>query len=554
MNVLNQIEGGARRLADIVRILGKYGVAEWLNDVDASWIERRLLTQDGEHLIHRSTPERLRMALTELGTTGIKLGQMLSTRGDLVGSELANELSELQSHTPADPFESIEAILKEELGEAEYTAAFSKVDPVPLASASIAQVHRATLLDGTEVVLKVMHKGIEERVHRDLDLLGLLADLMERHSPSMRQYRPVSTARQFRRTLLRELDFGYELMNLQRFTRVFEDDPTVHFPCPFPELSTRRVLTMEFLKGVPVSDSDGLKNSGEDLDEFARRGANMYLEMIFRDGIYHADPHPGNVFMLPGNVVGIVDCGMIGHVDDVLREEVESLILAGVERDSVELADIICRVGLVPPRLDRIALQAELSEIVNDYGTMTLDQFDFGGALTRITDLIRRYHIILPDGFALLFKTLVMIEGTARQINPTFSMDKLMRPYHDVAVARRLHPRRVIGRMAHTYRDWRRMIEGLPRDVTDLMGRARDGTLEIHLEHRSLEGTVDRLVEGLLCAALLLASTTLLASDIEPTIHGLSVFGLLGLLGAIVLGIRILFSIHRSQKRRDREK
>ncbi len=551
--MLSQIEGGARRLTEIIGILAKYGIAEWLGDADSSWIDKRLLSAEGEHLTHRSTEERIRLALSEFGTTGIKLGQMLSTRPDLIGSALATELAKLQADTAPDTDETILQAVEQELGEELLKKQFAHIDQQPIASASIAQVHRARLITGEEVAVKVMHRGIEEKVHRDLDLLALLADLMERHSPLLRQYRPVATARHFRFTLLRELDFNHERLHLQRFAANFAGDSSVHIPRVYPELSSERVLTMEYLAGIPVTDSEALRTSGEDLDEFARRGATLYLEMIFRDGFYHADPHPGNLFLLEDNVVGLVDCGMVGQIDASLREDIEEFLLAAVAQDTDELVEILCHIGLAPARLDRAGLQREFSEILTEYGAQPLDQFDLGGALNRVTDLIRNYHIVLPHGFALLFKTLVMLEGTGHLMNPSFNLTELLTPYYRRALRRRFAPHRILGRAAHSYRDWRRMLDKLPRDLTDILSRARDGRLEIHLEHRSLEGTVDRLVLGLLSAALFVGSSLILSNQLPPTLSGISVLGALGLLGSGSLGLPLLLAIHRSSKRRKRE-
>ena len=550
MNVLSQIEGGAKRLSEIVRVLTKYGIAGWLSDVKIDWIANALTSEHGERLTHRSTEERIRLALTELGTTTIKLGQMLSTRPDLVGVDLAQELTKLQSSTPPDKSNDVMETLQSELG-ASVNEAFTSFDTEPIASASIGQVHQAVLSTGERVAVKVMHKDIEERVHRDLDLLAFLADLMEKHSPVLRQYRPVATVRHFRQTLLRELDYSYERRHLEEFAKNFRRDPTVHFPAVFPEWSTRRVLTMELLDGVPVSDREAMEATGADLTEYARRGATMYLEMIFRDGFYHADPHPGNLFLLANNTVGVVDCGMVGRIDETLRSDIESILLASALPDADEIVEIICRMGLVPAELDTRELKRDLSEILADYTSQPIDQFDLAGALNRVTDLIRSYHIILPQGFAMFFKTLIMLEGTAQQVSPSFSLTELLTPYYKKAARRRLSPKRLVYETARSYRDWHRMLNALPRDLTDIISRARHGSFEIHHEHRRLEGTVDRLVKGILTSALFMGSSMMLSSEVPPVIKGVSILGALGILASLVLAIPLLITIRKSTKNRD---
>lgn len=549
LNTLGRIKGGAKRLADVAAILAKYGLAEWLNDSNEGWFARRLRAPDGELLNSRSTEERVRLALTELGTTGIKLGQMLSTRPDILGPKLTGELEKLQAHTPPDTHEQVDATIRSELG-APPSDLFAEFDRVPIASASIGQVHCATLHTGEEVVVKVMHEGIEAQVRRDLDIMRFLAELMEKHSPALRQYQPIATAKQFRFTILNEMNFGCEARNLEEFGGNFHDDPTVRFPAVYREFSSRRVLTMERLMGIPVSDREGLKGSGADLTEFARRAANAYLEMIFRDGFYHADPHAGNVLLMDGNVVGVLDGGMIGRIDEVLREEIEALLIAAMRPDPAELVDIVCRLGSVPPHLDRAALRGELSSMLAEYAHQRIDQFDLGGALNRITSVVRAYHIVLPQGFVLLLKTLVMLEGTSQQVNPVFNLASLLKPYCRLAIQRRIDPRRVLQDVSRSLRDWRRLADSLPRDLGDIISRIRTENIEVHLEHRRLESTVERLVQGILASALFVGSALILSSSVPPVVGGISLLGAAGCLASLVLAARLLRAIRKSEKER----
>jgi ubiquinone biosynthesis protein len=253
------------------------------------------------------------MAMTELGTTLIKLGQMLSTRADLIGPEMAAELAQLQSNVPAESAESARQLIENDLG-ATLEDLFASFDETPMAAASIAQVYGAVLPSGERVAVKVRRTGIESRVITDLEIVQLLAELIESQSASVRTYQPVAIVRQFRRTLMRELDFTYEKRNLEEFALHFGEDPNVCIPRVYADLCSHQIVTMDRLDGIPGTDIEALKASGEDLSEFARRGANMYLEMVFRDGFYHSDPHPGNLILLPGNVVGVVDCGQVGRI------------------------------------------------------------------------------------------------------------------------------------------------------------------------------------------------------------------------------------------------
>jgi ubiquinone biosynthesis protein len=331
-----RLERNALRVGEIVGVLAKYGLADWFKGWHYAWIQDRIQSFDGQHIPDLKIEERVRLAFTELGPTFIKLGQVMSTRPDLVGPEMAGELAHLQTDSSADSPETVRATIQSEFRRSPEEL-FAQFDEEPLASASIAQAHRARLHTGEEVVVKVQHAGIADKILSDLDILAALAELAEKHAPQVRLYQPGAVVRQFRRTLLRELDFTFERRSLDEFAAHFVNDPEVHFPLSYPTSSSRRVLTMEWLDGILGIDSAALAASGADLSEFARRGANVYLQMVFRDAFYHADPHPGNLMLLPGGVVGILDCGMVGRLDEELAEGIQDMLMAVVNPSATDL-------------------------------------------------------------------------------------------------------------------------------------------------------------------------------------------------------------------------
>lgn len=542
---LARLERHAKRLGEIAAVLGRYGLADLFGGFNYPWLNNRLLSADGQCLADFSTAARVRLALTELGTTFIKLGQMLSTRADLVGPELAVELAELQANVPAEPVEVALELIEKELGRP-VSELFAEFEEAPIAAASIAQVYGARLHSGESVVVKIRRGGIEARVNTDLEIVQALAELLEKHSPRLRPYQPVAIVRQFRRTLMREMDFTYEKRNIEEFTRHFEDEPHVHLPQVYPDLCSRQIITMERLEGVCGTDMEGLKASGEDLAEFARHGANMYLEMVFRDGFYHADPHPGNLMLMPGAVVGVIDCGQVGRIDGELRDEVEALLLGIVENDASQVTEQVLRLGSVPPDCPRDRLRADLDDFMADYVGHPLREINVGHALSSLIEIIRRHHITLPPPLALLLKTLIILEGTSRRFSPEVSLAKLMQPFCQRMMLRRLSPSRLLRRARHTYRDWERLLAALPRDLADLLARFRDGTLSVHLDHRHLDPIVNRLVLGILSAALFLGSSELWSREAKPLLGGVSVFGALGYLLSLYLGWRVLRAIRKS--------
>jgi ubiquinone biosynthesis protein len=542
---LPKLVRNAGRFNEVVSVALKYGIAPWLSGIKADWVQRQLRSHDGQAIGDLPEPVRVRLALTELGTTFIKLGQILSTRADLVGPDLADELSALQSSTPPDSPEQVIETIQKELAE-HPDKLFRDFDADALASASIGQVHRAVLHDGTDVVVKVQHTGIEDRVQNDLEILIELAKLAEKYSPEIAQYNPTATAMEFRKTLLDELDFTREQRNLTRFAENFKNEPGVFFPAPHLDRCTQRVLTMDTLHGISVSKRELLVDSGYDLTDVARRGAEMFLKMVFRDGFYHADPHPGNLMVLQDEVIGVLDCGMVGRVDEELREQIEDLLIAAIDKDADRLLDSVVQLGELPADFDRSRLRGDLVEFIDEYGSQSIDQFDLSGALNGMTEIIRQHHILLPSRVSLLIKMLVMLEGTSQQLNPDFNIVELLEPYRVEAVKRRLSPQRMLRKLQNSHRDWSRLVESLPGDVSDIVNRIRRGSFDVHLEHRRLDSIVNRLVLGLLASALFVGSASLLSNNVKPLWRETSVPGAAGCLVAVFLGFKLIYAIRKS--------
>jgi ubiquinone biosynthesis protein len=557
ITTIPQIYRHANRWREILTILSKYGLAGWVSRFDVPVVKGILKNREGEALAHLSRETRIRLAIEELGPTFIKLGQILSTRPDQIGMALAEELQKLQSSLPADDAAAIRETIQTELGHP-LEEAFDDFDSTPLASASIGQVHRARLASGADVVVKVQHAGISRRMEVDLDILAGLAQLAER-IPELVPYRPVGTVAEFRRVVRRELDFAREARNMQQFARNFRRNAHVRIPRCYPELSTSRVLTMEWLDGWRFSELSlrDAKNAlpaaaNVDLGKVARYGADMYLEMIFHHGFYHADPHPGNLVVLPDEVIGLLDCGMVGRLDDSLREDVENVLMAIVTQDAQQLTSLVMRLGAVPPGLDEAALSVDLTEFVVHYANQPADAFDLAGALSEMIEIVQRYHIALPSSLAMLIKVLIMLDGTGRLLAPHFSLMELVEPYQKKMLRRRLSPMRQVKKMRRLYSEVEQLVEILPRRIRDILQQVESGKFDVHLDHRGLEPSVNRLVLGMMTSALFLGSSLLISQDVWQ-FHGASVPGVLGCLGSLFLGWRLLKAISKSG-RLDRRK
>jgi ubiquinone biosynthesis protein len=509
-----------------------------------------LKNRDGEALAHLSRETRIRLAIEELGPTFIKLGQVLSTRPDQVGMALARELQKLQTGVAADDPQSVRQTIEAELGKP-LADLFDDFDSAPLASASIGQAHRARLSSGDDVVVKVQHAGVRRRMEVDLDILAGLANLAEA-IPELQPYRPQATVAEFRRVVRRELDYAREARNLQQFLRNFSRSPHVRIPQLYPDLSTARVLTMEWLDGAKLSDPAVHQLPNVDLSQVARHGAVMYLDMIFQHGFYHGDPHPGNLIVLPGGAIGLLDFGMVARLDESLREDIEDMLIAIVSQDAQRLTSLVTRLGAVPPGFDEPALGIDLTEFVVHYANQPVDAFDLGGALSEMIEIIQRYRIVLPSSLAMLIKVLVMLEGTARLLEPNFSLMELIQPYQRTMLRRRLSPARQMRKMRRIYSEMEQLAEILPRRLRDILQQVDSGKFDVHLDHRGLEPSVNRLVLGMMTSALFLGSSLLISQNVWP-LRGVSVPGTLGVLFSAFLGWRLLRAISKSG-RLDRRK
>jgi len=548
LSTIPQLYRNVGRWSEVIAVLSKYGLADWLSQFNLEFTKGLLKTRDGEVLARLSREARIRLVLIELGPTFIKLGQILCTRPDLIGADLANELQGLLASVPPDTPQVVRATIESELGQP-IEEIFSEFEENAVASASIGQVHRARLLSGQRVAVKVQRAGIDEKVRVDMDILSGLAQLAE-SLPELVNYRPKATLAEFQRMLRRELDFGREERNILQFARDYADTPGVRIPGVYSEFSTPKVLTMEWLEGVSLCYPERLQALDLDLDDVAHRGAELYLEMIFTHGVYHADPHPGNILVLEDGAIGLLDFGMVGRIDEPLREQIEEMLLAMVAQDTEQLTRVVMQIGEAPRDLDETALRCDVAEFVAHYGSQPLDEFDLSGALTEMIEIIRRYRIILPTPIAMLLKTLILLEGSGRRIQPRFSLLEAMGPYRKKALMRRLSPKRRINKLRRIAGDLERLAEVFPRRMIDILAQVQSGKFDMHLDHRGLEPSVNRLVLGMLTSSLFVGSSLMMSLKVWPVLYlfggEISVPGVLGCTLSVLLGLRLIRAINKS--------
>ena len=546
-----------KRYRDILGILIKYGFGHFVEQLNINYyleLGRRIVTlgtapRDIERL---SQPERLRLAIEELGPTFIKLGQLLSTRPDIIPREYIEEFRKLQDKIPAVAFSSISQQFEKEFGQSIHEV-FAEIDEIPLAAASIAQVHRARLDEEHDVVVKVCRPGIERIIETDIDILNGIALLIERHIPAMAHYSPVQLVKEFRRTIYREMDFTREGHTTDRFAANFADDPGVVIPKVYWDWSGERVLTMEYLKGTKVSDLEALQGKGLDLKDIARRGADFFLRQVLEFGLFHGDPHPGNFFILDDGSICLLDFGMVGRLDDEIKNQLVELLLGALERDVDRIITQLLYSGELSDESNMRALRRDLAEFLADYYELPLQEIRVGALLSDFVDILNTYRIRFPSDLMLLAKALVTIEGIGRQLDPDFNMIGSLRPFMERLIRQRMSPPNLARQLTYLATSYGNLARSLPRDLKEFLNRLNRNKIKIDLEHRGLERLIsdldkssNRISFSLIIAALIVGSSLVMQTDKGPQLFGFPALGILGYTFAAILGLWLAIAILRS--------
>ena len=538
------------RIREIIGTLARHGFGDLVRRMRLE----RTFERAGE-MLHiprdeNSSPlepaERARRVLEELGPTFVKLGQILATRGDLFPPEWIAEFGKLQDAAPAVPFADIRAQLTEDLGEAP-EAVFAELDTAPLAAASLAQVHRARLADGTAVVLKVRRPGIRPVIEADLRLLGRLAEIVEAEAPDLRRYRPREIVRQFAQSLRPELDFSAEGRNAERIAASFADHPEIVVPRIHWQWTGERLNVQDFLEGIPGRNVAAL-NAGFDRRLLARRGATAVLKMMLEDGFFHADPHQGNVFYLPDNRLGFIDFGMVGRLPEQRRYEVAELLHGLVDRNAGMVAGVLLGWSS-DTEGDDAALRDEIERFVDEYHGVPLKQLDFGAMLADMVGILREHGLALPPDLALMFKAFITLEGLGSQLDPDFDIAAEAAPFLKQVLVAHHSPEALARRGWSALTSAVDLLAGLPHDLGRLLRTARRGTLRVEVEVPPLKAFGDRLDRaasrltiGIVTAALIVGSSIALTVDRG---NSTSTVGLLGFIGAVLGGLWVLVSVWR---------
>lgn len=540
----------AQRYRQILGVLLKHGYYDVLKNLKLEGLLegglRRLRGPVPFQSLSRA--ERFRCVLEELGPTFVKAGQLLSTRPDLLPVDVLDELARLQDHVPSMPFSQVRSILEEEL-EAPLEERFETVEEIPLAAASIGQVHRAQTISGREVVVKVQRPGLRRTIRVDLEIMGNLAHLVERRVEGWEVHRPSRVVEELGLSLEKELDYRLEAAHQMRFAEQFAGDSRVRVPQVHRELTTRGVLTMDYLEGVKVSDEEGIRALDADPVEVAARAAELTMAQLFVSGFFHGDPHPGNLLVLPDGALGYLDFGMMGTLDRSRREVLADLLAGIVRRRSKEMADALLELCSAE-EVDREALERDLQEFADRHFFQPLKDLRLGAVLRQLLEVASRHQLSIPADFFLTIKALANVEGLCRNLDPEFEIAAHAAPFLERLQWERYYPRRWASDLATTGGAFLGLVKDLPGELRKALRQIREGRAKMGFEVGGLDpvlSTLDRvsnrLAFAIVLASLVIGSSLIVLAGLPPLWHEIPLVGLAGFVVAAVMAFWLLVSI-----------
>ncbi len=548
------------RYRQILGTLFKYGFGDLIERLNIEqYIEIGLQMISNHkrpaHPVRRLTrPQRVRMALEELGTTYIKLGQILSTRSDLVPMRYIEELSKLQENVSPFSFIEVKKVVNGEFGKP-INLLFEEFHKKPLASASIGQVHKAVLKNGETVAVKVQRPNIKKIVEVDIEIMLHLAMLMERNIEEMAFFRPVKLIEEFSRGLEKELDYTKEADNLERFSRQFFTDHTLYVPKVHREMTTERILTMEFIDGINISDTSSLDKARLSRKKIVNRGADLFLKQVFDHGYFHADPHPGNIRVLKGNVLCFLDFGMMGIIDKYTKADFVDLIYSVVKQDETKATRTLLQLTTWEKEPDLRLLERDVSEIMGSYFYKPLKDIEIGKLLQQMIELNSRYHLRIPPGIFLMMKALSTIEDIARNLYPEFDMVSHVAPFIKREKAEKFHPKKIAESALDISGNIFHFLNRFPTEALELIRIIKKQRLQVHFEHHGLEKMIEthdrisnKISFAIIIASLIIGSSIVIIAKIPPLFFGISFIGIIVFIAAVILGGWLMIAILRKGK------
>lgn len=558
MRGLGQRYRHLKRYQEIARVLLKYGFSELVDQLElASYLSlsRRLLRREAIERPHLTAPERIRLAIEELGPTFIKFGQIMSTRPDLIPPAYIAELEKLQDTVAPAPWEAIKQEIEEELG-APLDEVFASLETEPVAAASLAQVHHATLPGGEDVVVKVQRPNIEGIIETDLEILFDLARLLQERTPLGELYDLPEITEDFAVTLRAEMDYRREGRNADRFRRNFADEEYLYIPQVYWDYTTRRVIVFERISGIKIDDIEALDAAGFDRHQIALNCARIIVKEILIDGFFHADPHPGNFFVMDGEIIGAMDFGLVGHLSRRLKEDLVRLFIVAVRLDSEGIVEQLIRMSAAQRRVDREGLRRDLERLLTKYQGLPLKEIRAQEVVNEIMPVAYRHHLRLPTDLWLLGKTLGMMEGVGLKLDPDFDIFAVSQPYVDQFVRQMTSPRAWGQKLLKGTTDWGELFTSLPRRIPRILDQVEEGEVEISLKIKEIDRSLSKLdrIANRLSVSILVAAFIVGLALLLPTFIGNQVVWIIvpagfAFVAASILGLWLVYSVWRAGRR-----
>lgn len=557
MGLFSYIDGKyhyLRRYNQIMRVLLKYGFEDLVSYMEEKkrfqFLKKLMPKSMYDHAMHLSKWEKMRLVCEELGPTFVKFGQIMSNRPDLLPEALISELEKLQDSVPpidgSMAVQVVEQELKQKTGDL-----FASFDTNAFASASMAQVHKAVLKTGEKIVLKIQRPGIQEVISSDIKVMLYVAEIFSKRIPSLKSFDPIGLVKNFQESITKELDFIHESVNVQRFHNYFKEDDTdkghIHSPKVFREFTTSKVLALEFIEGIKISDSQKLLSAGLDKKVIAMRLANSFFRQIFNYGFFHADPHPGNLLVLPNNVICYLDYGMMGNI---MKKDLEQLGYLFISVNSKDVRKIIRSLQALsdnPVIRNFRDLETDINEFVQNYSIQdTIHSNEMSTILLELKDIIVKHGLKVPTHFFLLARAMVTVEGVIRNLDPELDLTKMVKPFLVRTVARHYDPIQFGKRVLNSVYEMGMYMEEFPRDLKNAIRKINTGEIKVDLRHKGIDPlvhTINRvtrqIISAVILSGLLIGSSLLLVNKVEPLWRDTSALGIIGLVlsGIILLGM-----------------
>jgi ubiquinone biosynthesis protein len=544
-----------KRFEEVVGVIFKYGLQDLIKGFElpapVNMAVDKILKSPAKEYRDLSLAHRVRLALEELGPSYIKLGQILSLRVEYLPPEIIDELTKLQDNVPPFAFSEVKEIIESDL-KGELDMLFPKMEEQPIGSASLGQVHKAFLPDGTKVVVKVQRPHIRDQIEVDLEIMMYLAQLVENNIVEMKYRQPTKMLEEFADSLEQELDYKMEEAHILRFKDIFRYDRSVHIMDCFPDLSTSRVLAMEYIDGIKAREVERLRTEGYDCARIADRGVDAVLKQIFEEGFFHADPHPGNIFVLEDNVISFVDFGMVGRLKRRHRELMAEFLLTVSQRDEARAVKLLLKMTDHPEELDLGKLERQIGTLVDRYVSKSLKDISFSRLFLQLSNILSEHHMIMPTDFSMMIKAIITLEGLGKSLDPQLNLTRKVSTYFHRLQLERLHPGQLAQDASGALMDLYQVLRDIPEQLNEALSKMAKGDTRLKVEHRADESferfwnqVTNRLSFSLILASLLVSSSIMVQADIPPKWNDIPVIGLIGFVIAGFMSLRWLFSVWR---------